>query len=374
MRFSRSAPSVLIGAIIVVVAAISFVSYLISHRMAGSFEEGTFAMMGEIVQSKLRDAENKAISSAEIIAAMPDVKRAFAAQDKAEVLNLTKNAFAIQQDKYGISQAQFHLAPATSFLRVHNPDRPAEDLSKYRQIVIEVNRTHAIRKGIEVTTSGIGIFGTLPMTDEAGTPTGSFEMGLEFGPLLDEIKKAYGFELGLFIDETILRDTATSLKADVYSEQNRVGKFIKFHATHNDLLRTLVTADTITVTDEAHYLREGGGIPYGVLLKPLYNYAGKQIGVLAIAKNFSDTRSADGQALVWQVLLGIVSIILLIGFVLAVVYGLLLQPLRVINSRFEALASGDASQDIDEAMTGCDEVRQLAETYETLRQKNGGAS
>ncbi|MFD2262728.1 cache domain-containing protein [Lacibacterium aquatile] len=365
MKFSKSAPAILITSIIVVVATISIISNIISHRMAASFEEGTFAMMSEIVQSKLREAENKAIASAEIIAAMPDVKRAFAAHDKAALVAATKDAYTIQEEKYGISQAQFHLAPATSFLRVHNPDRPAEDLSKYRQIVLEVNRTGAIRKGIEVTTSGIGIFGTLPMTDETGKATGSFEMALEFGPLLDETKKAYGFEMGLYIEESILRDTATSLKAEFYSDQNRVGKFIKFHATHEALMRTLVTSDTINITDEATYLREAGDTPYGVLLQPVYNYAGKQIGVLAIAKNFSDTRSADGQAMILQALLGFISVVLLIGIVLMVVRGLLLRPLQALTARMEA---GESTEDLATVST---EVQQIADYYEQRRPTKG---
>jgi hypothetical protein len=370
MKFARSAPSILIGAVIVVVAAITFISNRISHQMAASFEEGTFTTMSRIARATLKETENRAIASAEIIAAMPEVKRAFAARDKQGLQAIVEAAFKLQEDKYGISQAQFHLAPATSFLRVHNPSRPAEDLSKYRQIVVEVNRSGSIRKGIEVTTSGIGIFGTLPMTDEKGERTGSFEMAMEFGPMLDDMKKLYNFELGLYIDETILRETATSLKPEVYSDQNRVGKFIKFHATHNELMRSLVTSDVINVAEEDTYLREAGGAPWGVLMQPVYNYAGKQIGVLAIARDFSDTRSADGQAKVWQAALGLGSIILLIGFILAVIKGALLRPLDVLNAKFEALAEGGDAGEAD-TNAGPAEMRRLAASYEALRAKSG---
>ncbi|MDO8262760.1 MAG: cache domain-containing protein [Gallionella sp.] len=377
MKFGKSAPAALIVAVVIVITALSFVSNMISHRMAASFEEAQFDLVSQIVQSRLRGAENKAISAAELVAAMPSVRQAFATRNRDELLAITKDAYAVQHEKYGISQAQFHLAPAVSFLRVHNPEKFGEDLSSYRQIVIEVNQTNAIRKGIEVTTSGIGIFGTLPMTDAAGKNTGSFEVALELGPLLDELKKEHGFEVALFVDEKILRDTATSLKGDIFNEQNRIGKYLKFHATHSDLMRPLVTDADINVSESSHYVRDAAGLPYGVLLQPVFNYAKKQIGVLAVAKNFSATRSADKQAKIWQILLGIISIVLLIGAILTVIRGMLMQPLKLVSDRLERLASGDgngdSTQDADMPEPVCDEIRELATSYSRLRAQKAGA-
>lgn len=375
MKFAKSAPVALIAAAVVVIASLSFVSNLISHRMAASFEQAQFDLVSQIVKSRLHGAEKQAISAAELVAAMPAVKKAFAARDRAELLAVTREAYAAQHEKYGISQAQFHLAPAVSFLRVHNPERFGEDLSKYRQIVVEVNQTNAIRKGMEITTSGIGVFGTLPMTDATGKNTGSFEMALELGPLLDELKKEHGFEMAFYVEEKTLRETATSLKGDIFNDQNRVGKYVKFYATHTELLRPLVLDADINISDENHYVRESAGVTYGVLLQPVYNYAKKQIGVIAIAKNFSATRSADRQAIIWQTLLGIVAIVLLTGTALVVVRGMLLQPLQIVSERFAELADGkiDAEQTALPAPV-CDEIASLADSYERLRAQKAAAT
>lgn len=367
MKFRRNAPAVLIITVVIAITMISVVSNRISSQMTASSEEGQFAMMSEIMKSKLVGAENNALSSAEMVAAMPDVKAAFAAKDRERLLAITQDIFRIQHDKYGFTQAQFHELPAVSFLRVHNPKKFGEDLSGYRQMVVDVNRNIAIRKGIEVTTSGVGIFGTLPMTDAAGVHTGSFEMALEFGPLLDALKAAYGFEMAVFIEEKILHEVATSLKGDILNEQNRVGKYIKFYSTHSELVRALVSDADINISEEAHYVRDAVGVPYGVLLQPLYNYAHKQIGVVAISSNFGATRSAAGQALVWQSLLAIAVIIVLIGAILIVLRGLLLQPLVMLGERLAALAQGDCSQTIEDTDSLCEEMQQLAENYEQLR-------
>lgn len=350
----------MIAAVIVVVATISVVSNAISHRMVASFETGQFALMSSMLQSKFRGAEGKAIATAETIAAMPAVRKAFSDKNRAELLAATQEPFRVQHEKYGISQAQFHIAPAESFLRVHRPESFGDDQSKFRQMVVEVNREKSIRKGIEITTSGVGIFGTMPMSDASGGAVGSFEVGMEIGPLLDELKKAYGFELALFIDEKTLRETAKSMKADIFSDQNRVGPYVKFYSTHPELLRSLVTDADIGITEDSHYMRDSGGVPHGVLLQPVYNYAKKQIGVVAVAANFSQTRSADGQAVAWQTLLGVLSAVLLIGVILVVVRGMLLRPLEVLSTHTSALADGETGPEALRSEEWCDEMQALA--------------
>lgn len=373
MKFKYSAPTVLILMVVFSIATQALVSNRISSHMTASSEAGQFAMMSQILQSELTMAQTRAAAGAEIIAAIPTVKEAFAARNREQLLEITKAAYRIQQEKYGFSQAQFHALPSISFLRVHNPAKFGEDLASYRPMIVDVNRNIALRKGIEITTSGIGIFGTVPMTDAVGSHTGSFEMAFEFGPLLDSIKTAYGLELAVYIDEKMLRETATSLKGDVFNEQNRVGSFVKFHSTHSDLLRSLVTAAEVNVIEDVPYVREAQGVSYGVLLQPLYNYAHKQIGVIAAARNFSATRSSAGQAIVWQGLLALMCAVILIGAILIVLRGMLLQPLSQLSGRFDALVGGDASQAMEETDGLCDEMQHLAQCYESLRKLMPGA-
>ena len=198
------------------------------------------------------------------------------------------------------------------------------------------------------------------MTDSKGKHTGSFEMGLEFSSLLDELKAAYNFELAVFIDEKMLREIATSLTGATLNEQNRVGEYIRFYTTHTDLLQELVKDNEIDVTAEGtHYIHTVAGVPYGVLLQPLYNYAHKSIGVVAIINDFSATHSAIRQAIIWQTLLAVICVIVLIGLILIVIRGFLLEPLKQVTKGFNALVSGDYQQTIEENDKFCDELKQL---------------
>jgi methyl-accepting chemotaxis protein len=369
MKFQRSAPAVIGVAIVLMVAIVSVASYAISHRMLDSFEKSKFTLMGSIVQSKFRDAENKALSMAESIAALPPVQLAFAESKREQLLAIVKDPYGVLKSKYGIVASQFHTSPAVSFLRLHRPENFGDDQSGFRKIVAEVNQEQASRKGIEITNATVGIFGTTPVRKD-GQVVGSYEVGLDVGPLLDELKKAYGFEVALFMNEQILRDTGKLMKPDVFSDSNRVGSYIKFYSTHPDLLNSLVTDGDFRTNDEVTYVRDAAGEPYGVLLQPIYSYSKKPIGVVAVAANFSETRSADGQSLAWQVLLGLASAILLIGVVLVVIRGLLLKPMQDLTSRVNALASPGGTAEKLSTDHWCDELKQLNAECERLEQRD----
>jgi methyl-accepting chemotaxis protein len=374
MRFSRYAPATLILSVIGAVGCIAAVSCWTSARMAASLRTERLEVMERIIQTKVEDAETRALSAAEILAAIPAVRRAFAARDKEGLYRITRDAFEALKAKYGISQAQFHLAPAISFLRLHNPGRPQEDLSGYRKIVVEVNQTGALRRGIEITASGLGILGTVPMTDEDGTPTGSFEVGMQVAPLLDGLRKDHGFEFALFINKDSLLEVATAMGRGIYDRRNTFGPFINYYSTHEDLMSGLVTVDDIDVTDDTGYVRSFAGEAFGVLLQPVYSYAGHQIGVLAAARTFDDIESRSGQALIWQALAAALAVVMLSGIILIVVRGFLLRPLQLIGHRFESLAGGGRSEAIDAAAVACHELRALAASYEKLRGRRERAS
>jgi hypothetical protein len=368
MKFKHSAPAILIITVIIAVASISFVSNQISESLVAAAEEGQFNMMGIITRSKLKNAEERAAARAEIIALSPDVKAAFAERDRAKLLALTQDIYRVQSDKYGINQAQFHLAPAISFLRINKAEVFGDDISSFRQMVVDVNRNLMIKKGVNVTRSGTAILAVVPMTDAQGKHTGSFEMGSDFSPILDDLKASYNFELGLFIDEKLLHDIMDFVGGDLFNEKNRVGKYLKVYSTHSTLLRQLVSEKDINISEDSHYLRTVTGIPYGVLLQPVYDYAGKQIGVIATANNFSATRAAAGESIIWQALLAISAIILLAGIIIVVIRGLLLQPLGIINDRLDAvISSNECPRPIVDQEYLCDELQQLLNNYEALR-------
>jgi len=365
--FRKSGPRLLILASSVVILAITGVALLLTSSMLEASASGSFKLMRDVLASNVKNFEDRALNRAELVSSILSVRQAFQARDRARLLAETQDMFKEQNEKYGLDQAQFHVPPGVSFLRLHKPEKFGDDQTSYRPMLTEVNREKVLRKGVVVTKAGPAITGIVPIADDKGEHMGSLEMGLEFAPMLDRIKQAYNLEGGAFIEEKMLREISTDLPGEVMSPQNRVGKYIRFHATHPDLIKALVTDGDIAVSEAKSYERKVAGTPWGVQLVPMYNYQNKQMGVYALAMDFTETRASQGRSRVWQGLAALFAIVLNAGFILVVVRGVLTAPLASLNERMAALADGDADKPADPADSYCEELRTLAANYEKLR-------
>lgn len=371
MSFRRKAPAALIGVVIVVIAGVTFISDRLFSGLTASIENSQFQLMQSILDTALSKAGDEALARAEIVATLPTTKQAVAAKDRQRLLAEYAEMFAAQKQRRGIDQAQFHVPPAESLLRLHNPATFGDDLTRFRPIVVAVNREHMPRKGLAIAQGGPAIFGVAPVQDAQGKHVGSFEFGLEFGPLLDGLKAAYGLDFSLFIEEKPLREFARGLNPAVLSDQNRVGRFIRLHSTNAGLLKSLAADEDLSAAKEpARYTRDAQGLPYGVLLVPLRDGAGDQLGVIAVARDFSGSRAAAGRSLVWQICLGIFAIVILTGFIIVVIRGFLLRPLDVLDRRLASLAAGERTTMLEPTDKFPAEIEQLAKHAERLQSRS----
>jgi methyl-accepting chemotaxis protein len=373
MTFRRNAPATLIAVAVIVIAGSTFLADRLFSRLTSSVEESQFQLMQSILDTALRNAAADALARADIIAALPATRQAVAAKDRERLLAEYAEMFAIQKERRGVDQVQFHLPPALSLLRLHAPQRFGDDLSRFRPMVAATNREHAPRNGLAIAATGPAIFGVTPIKDAQGAHLGSVEFGLDFGPMLDGLKAAYGLEFTLFIEEKPLREFAPGVNPAVLSDQNRVGRFVRFHTTNSAAVRELATdADISTVNEPARYTRDALGVPYGVLLVPLRDNAGESLGVVAVARDFSGTRAAAGRSLVWQICLAVFGIVIMSGAVIVVLRGFLLRPLAVIDQRFAAMAAGERTMPMEDGDKFCPEIQRVIAHYEQARTRETG--
>lgn len=371
MSFRKSAPAALIGAVIIVIAGVTFISDRLFSGLTASIEDSQFQLMQSILDTALSKAGDDALARAEIIAMLPATKQAVVAKDRQKLLTEYAEMFAAQKQRRGIDQAQFHLPPAESLLRLHNPTSFGDDLTRFRPMVVAVNREQTPRKGLAIAQGGPAIFGVAPVQDAQGKHIGTFEFGLEFGPLLDGLKAAYGLDFSLFMEEKPLREFARGINPAVLSDQNRVGRFIRIHSTNAGLLKALAADEDLSAAKEpAKYTRDAQGLPYGVLLVPLRDGAGDQLGVIAVARDFSGSRAAAGRSLVWQICLGIFAVIILTGFIIVVIRGFLLRPVEALDQRLAALAAGERTTLLEPTDNFPAEIERLAQHAERLQARS----
>lgn len=362
MKFRVSAPLILISAMTIAAVAVSGLAIALSHAFSVAAQDEQFSLMRRIVESSFVNGEQKALAQAEMIAALPAVKAAFAAKDRPRLLAETQEMFRIQNEKYGVDRAMFQAPNITSFLRINTPDLFGDDLSSYRSIVVDVNHNKEARRGVEVTRSGPGLFGVVPMKDAAGNFIGSFEIGAEFGPILDNLKAVYGLDLAIYVEEAILKELSTSLGGEIINENNRLGKYIRFRSTHTELMSALVTEKEISIGEETRYIKSTFGLVHGVVLLPFFNYRGKQIGVIAVARDFSAAKAARENLIVWLGLATLFISVSMAGLILIVVRGSVIRPLARLNQRLAELASGSPGLDRGEFDRCCTEVQELVDS------------
>ena len=374
MKFRRSAPLILISAIVLVVVVSSVISSRLSSNLVSSAEDRQLSLMRSIVAFNLRGAEDRALARASMIADLPKARALFAAQDRPGLQAEYSKMFAEQKEKYGVDQAQFHTSSLTSFLRLHDPQNFGDDLTRFRPLVVATNRDQTPHSGFAIARSGPAIFGVVPMYDPQDKHIGSFEFGIAFERLLDNLKNAYNIEFAVFVDEASLHEFAKGVSPAIYSDQNRVGKFIRFHSTNNAVFQPLVLDRDLNTAENTQYQRDVRGVPYGAVTLPLRNGAGDIWGVVVAASDFSATRSSKGRSYIWQALVALFAIVLLAGVTLITIRGVLLRPLESITACFAKLSNGDRSCHIREPELLCDELKVLARQYEELRNANQEAA
>ncbi|WP_417670887.1 cache domain-containing protein [Roseibium sp.] len=147
--------------------------------------------------SRIESDSRKALLLATVVAGQSGIQEKFAANDRDGLAAEFVPAFADLKSGFGIRQFQFHLPPATSFLRVHKPEKFGDDLSGFRKTVVGTNAERKSILGLEKGVAGIGNRGVVPVFSD-GEHVGSVEFGLGFhGLFVEEFTKVSGYPIAI---------------------------------------------------------------------------------------------------------------------------------------------------------------------------------
>jgi methyl-accepting chemotaxis protein len=258
-----------------VAAGLWFVGNLVEHNVAGRLESGSRQFSAEIQAQGQR-----ALSLARFAAAVPSFTEVFAAGDRAGLAALLVPTFdTVKAD--GFDQFQYHLPPATSFLRVHKAAKFGDDLSAFRRTVVEANAAAKEVTGLENGVAGIGIRAVVPVRRQ-GRPIGTVEFGLAFGKdLVDDFARRTGMKVALFLDESAAGKSAFETLAS------------NFPADFD-----LSPAALKALGGEASRLGDFTieGRPWSLSDQPLLDYSGKRIGSVVLATDRSDLEAVRANA------------------------------------------------------------------------------
>ncbi len=285
-----------------------------------------------------------------LVASVPEVQQAMAGNDRQRLSELFVPGYQQLAKDYGLSQFQFHKAPATSFLRVHKPAQFGDDLSAIRQTIVETNSRQAPVRGVESGVAGLGIRGLVPVRHE-GRHVGSVEFGLSFGQaFFDTFKKRYGVDVGL-----VLREENGSFKPFATTFQS--GTLI----SDSQRAQAFAGQDVLFQTG-------ADGQPLAILVSAVQDFSGKPLGVLEVAMDRS--HYADALADMRNTALTVAGIAIALGLlVAALVASGIVRPIRVAVDAMRDIAAGegDLTRRLEEH--GRNEVAELGQAFNQFAEK-----
>lgn len=293
-----------------------------------------------IVDTSIKNQAESAVSIASTIAQLSAVKEAFLKQDRSALLSEFRGSFEQLKSEHGFGQFQFHTPDAHSFLRVHKPAKYGDDLSGFRQTVVNTLKEGKPVSGLEQGKAGFGIRGVVPIK-VANETIGSVELGKSFNQrFFDDFKSKHNVDLGFFS----LTDN-------------------KFEPVGSSFDHNLIPSieDARAISGGAEIVRDLklGDTPFKVSYSELTDFSGKPLGVLAVGMDQSSYASLLASKRNVLLISGA------IGFLLSIAIAYLLarsisNPIHQAVSMSRSIASGKYNNII--AVKRQDETGTLLET------------
>lgn len=352
-------------AFLVSFGVLSAVNIINGNRASTDQEQKRLESLYVSYQAMMADRERLAVALSQAFAGMPVVQQAFAAQDREALTRLLLDSYKALDAEYGLPQAQFHLPPATSFLRLHQLDKYGDDLSKFRATVLAANADKRPVSGLEEGKGGYGIRGVVPVYYQ-GRHIGSFEIGLDFdAEVLQVFKTEYGSDLSIYINSKTSKVLSFS-EEQQNDAASRNSIFQRYVSTLENPLEVSEATRLQVVADGKPIVThlEQAGRYYAVYTTPLRDYTGSIIGVAEIILN-RDAAVAESAAARNQAI-GVMAVALVVCFVLIRVAFTIwvARPLKRLTAVADLLAEGDVSQTVE--VKSQDEIGQMATAFTRL--------
>jgi methyl-accepting chemotaxis protein len=272
-------------------------------------------------------------------------------------------------------QLHFHLPNGRSLVRLwkgKNSSRDgqavdlSDDISGFRQTVMDANRNRKPAQGLEIGRGGFTVRSVLPIEAASGKHLGSVEMLIDFQPIIDAAV-GQGENILLYMNQDLL-DIAQGLKDT--SRHPRVGtRYVQVSGVDDPALGQLITEKLLDQgREEISVSRKGD---HALSVFPITDYTDEQVGIMVYALDVSRE-----QATVWTLtltLMGIMGILLvfLLAVALVTTNYAILRPMKLILAFSDRVAGGDLTRRLkiaskDEMGVLTDALNRMVEKFQQV--------
>ena len=347
MNISSKFNTLLFGAALISAVTVAGTVITLSESFVSQAMQDKLSSVETEFLSELSASQRSATMLAKLVAEQQSVKESFAAGDRDGLANEFKNSFEMLKNEYDVRQFQFHLPPAISFLRVHKPEKFGDDLSGFRNTVLQVNAAKTSLSGLEAGVAGIGIRGLAPISLD-GNHIGSVEFGLSLhSGFVEKFTRNTGNPAAIFaLRDGALAEIGTTLPAGL------------------DPVKSLALADLVgkRVTFEDMPGTEG---VFANIVFPITDVSGGTIGVALVAVDRTNYNAIANYGL-WAAA-GVFLLMIVIAASIALISKpLIYRPLASMTDYMGVLAKGDLKTEVPFAERS-DELGSMAKAVEVFR-------
>ena len=353
----KIATRIQIGFSAVLVVVLSVLLPIVNIEISEVVHEAEKKELVNLYKSAIAEIESEgrlATAMSYIISSVPEMTQAMAEGRRDDLAKSTVPLFKELKKQYAVRQFQFHLPPATSFLRAHKAKKFGDDLSSFRKTIIATNESKKSVTGLEKGVAGLGIRGINPVFYQ-GSHIGSIEFGMSFGQaFFDKFKKTYGVDIALHIK----RDNGyKTFGATLRSQDNTKVTLLGKEELNSAISGTEVMSRSQLLN-----------IPYAVYGKSITDFSGNVIGVMEIALDRTNHAAAISSARNVALLLGLIALVAG-SLVSALIARSIVNPIKnAVNAMNDiAQGDGDLTQRLDQ--NGKDEVAQLGMAFNHFSEK-----
>jgi methyl-accepting chemotaxis protein len=300
------------------------------------------------------DQSETALAIATTIASNPAVQKAFAERDREGLIALLGDNYQFLKENLDVYQAQFHLAPATSFLRLHKLEKYGDDLSEIRHTVVQANELKQPVTGLEGGVAGYGARGVVPMFYQ-GEHTGTFEIGLNFSTeFLDSVREKHGADLAVYLFAD---------NADGQKQVTDIPGLTLYGFTQDAILPvpTSVRQAVLETGESVVEYLEADGNSKAVQIGPIQDFSGTVVGLVEISIDRDAVLAQIATSRNISVGIGVLILLIALGWLWILLDRQVVNPLRQVTSAVSDLVQDDLPRLVGgmEAIAGGDLTRRL---------------
>ncbi|MCB9208326.1 MAG: PAS domain-containing protein [Ignavibacteriales bacterium] len=358
LRFKLPAPVII--SYLLLTISIFVITYLNTTDELNETIENNFQVFEKMFGDQVKAKEEDVIMAMNIMMNNDTLISKFAQGDRDGVNDLLFNLYDNSlKKKHEIEQLQFHTPPATSFLRLHKPSKFGDDLSSFRQTVVEANKNKKLISGIEVGRGGPGLRVVMPVENK-GSHIGTVEFGLGLGNILTGINTALNIEYAIGIK----KEAFEKAKRFDAAETDIINGDVIFYDYSKNMIKNNLTTEVLDKSIKRFDVNEKEFASYSF---PIFDYANNSVGYIVLYSDISEHIDTMKASLL-QTILIIVAISILASFILTMLLRFtVIKPLEFMSNAADEFSKGNKKTSFE--VNKNDELGSLSNSLKEMAQK-----